>query len=850
MSRNRVLALLSLLLISSLLLGACGPTASATTEAPVEATEVMEEVTEEPTEEPRTTRVGGWLDEIGMKVVGADSAITQIAAGDIDIYTSNLSTPQDVQAADAEGLERSFQYGIYYELTINPSEFSTGAFNPFTNTAIRKALNNLIDRDYINQEVYGGLGTPKFFSFVSAFPDYSRHVDVIRGLEAGFAYDPEGAEATIAAEMEAMGAVKDGDLWTMDGEPVTIIFLIRTDSDGTRVPVGDYISNQLESIGFTVTRQYGTSSELAALWVSGNVADGLWHLYTGAWGVGGITRDDSADFQFFYSPDSAYGFTTLWQSYEAQIDEDFRALANDLANAAYSSLDERKEMIGRALEASAETALRIWLIDGRAFSPWQPNVSVAFDLAAGVDINPLTAFTLRFDDQEGGTLQWGTPDLFVEPANPIGGSNWTYDNQWQLLTRDSAVLLNPHTGIALPQRLESAQVFMTEGYPVGTTYDWVDLQFVDGNVVPDDAWIDWDPVAENFITVADAGRSGETSLVKTVVTYPSALYDRSWHDGSPMTAADFVMAAAMTFATGTEGSSLYDEAAAGALDAFKGGFKGWRITSTDPLVVEYYTDVWTVDAELIVAANAATLWPEYGYGNSGWHMIAAANMAEAEGTLAYTPDKAVTLEVEQTNFIGGPALEVLAGYLQAGADGGVIPFPNLMSAYITAEEATARYNNMLAFYADYGHMWAGVGPYILDQALLVEKTAVLVHNPNYTDLADKWASFAAPKIATAEIDGSARVTAGDEATFDVFVTFEGAAYPADEITSVSYLLYDAEGTLVETGSAELAEDGHYVVTLSGESTAALGAGSNQLEVAVVAIPVSIPAFATFDFVTE
>lgn len=855
MQRNRILALFSILLIASLVLGACQSAPDATaTEAPSEEAPVTEEATEAA---PQTTRVGGWLDEIGMKVVGADSAITQIAAGDIDIYTSNLSRPQDVEAADAAGLERSFQYGIYYELTFNPAvaeaggvEFLNGTLNPFTNATIRKAMNNLIDRDYINQEVYGGLGTPKFFSFVSAFPDYARHVDVIRGLEAQFAYDPEGANATISAEMEAMGAEMVDGKWSYNGSPVNIIFLIRTDSDGTRVPVGDYISNQLESIGFTVTRQYGTSSELAALWVSGNAPDGLWHIYTGAWGVGGITRDDAADFQFFDSPDSAYGFTTLWQSFEAQIDPEYRALANDLANANYSSLEERKEMVSQALQYAADSALHVWLIDGQAFSPWQPNVSVAFDLAAGVDINPLTTYTLRFDDQEGGTLQWGTPDIFVEPANPIGGSNWTYDNQWQLLTRDSAVLLNPHTGIPLPQRLESAEVYAQEGLPIGTTYDWVDLSFVASNEVPADAWIDWNPETETFITVGEAYPDGLTSLIKTVVNYPAELYDRTWHDGSPMTAADFVMPMIMTFATGTEGSPIYDEAAAGGLVAFKGGFKGWRIVSTDPLSIEYYTDVWTQDAELIAGAGAATLWPEYGYGNAGWHAIAVANWAEAEGELAYTPDKAVQAEVEQTNFVGGPSLEVLATYLQRGADEGYVPFAATMGAFVTAEEATARYNNLLDFYGQYGHVWSGVGPYILEQALLVEKTAVLVHNPNFTDLADKWAAFAAPKVATAEIDGSARVTVGEEATFDVLVSFEGAAYPADEISSVSYLLYNAEGALVETGPAELSADGHYVVTLSGESTAALGAGSNKLEVAVVAIPVSIPAFATFDFVTE
>src|SRR3990172_10638448 len=141
MYRNRLLALLSGLMILSVVLSACAP-AAATTEA-VEPTTAGDEPTEavELTAEstPRTTRVGGWLDEIGMKVVGADSAITQIAAGDIDIFTSNLSTPQDVQAADANNLERSFQYGLYYEMTINPSPFTSQVFNTISDALIPKS---------------------------------------------------------------------------------------------------------------------------------------------------------------------------------------------------------------------------------------------------------------------------------------------------------------------------------------------------------------------------------------------------------------------------------------------------------------------------------------------------------------------------------------------------------------------------------------------------------------------------------------------------------------------------------------------------------------------------------------
>lgn len=107
-----------------------------------------------------------------------------------------------------------------------------------------------------------------------------------------------------------------------------------------------------------------------------------------------------------------------------------------------------------------------------------------------------------------------------------------------------------------------------------------------------------------------------------------------------------------------------------------------------------------------------------------------------------------------------------------------------------------------------------------------------------------------PSLSKTEIDGPGFVPFGEEASFDVFVTFNGEAYPADQIDQVKYLLFDALGNLVEVGQAKLIPDGQYVVTMSAETTAALAAGANKLEVAVVSISVSVPTFTAFEFVTE
>jgi hypothetical protein len=55
----------------------------------------------------------------------------------------------------------SVSSGSYNELSFNPTGpvwESTGKLNPFAVARVREAMNYLIDRNFIVQEIYGGLG--------------------------------------------------------------------------------------------------------------------------------------------------------------------------------------------------------------------------------------------------------------------------------------------------------------------------------------------------------------------------------------------------------------------------------------------------------------------------------------------------------------------------------------------------------------------------------------------------------------------------------------------------------------------------------------------------------------------
>jgi len=314
--------------------------------------------------------------------------------------------------------------------------------------------------------------------------------------------------------------------------------------------------------------------------------------------------------------------------------------------------------------------------------------------------------------------------------------------------------------------------------------------------------------------------------------------------------ADFLYSWIISLDMGKEGSPIYDEAYAANAEAILANYKGFKIISETPLVIEAYGDSYQIDAEL----DITTMWPSFSYGEAPWHVLTAGALADAAGELAFSADKAdanstETTTVEWLNLVGGPSLSFLSSHLDQAIADQYIPYANVLAAYITPEEAVARYENAQAFFAKYGHYSIGTGPYILDEVYLTEKVATLVQNPDFVDLADKWAQFGDPKVAEVDLEGEGSVVLGTEFSFDVFVTFEGEAYPADEIKEVKGLLYDATGQIVEILVGELVEEGHYVITVSADVSAAMEAGASELEAVVVPYTVAIPTFTALEFVT-
>ncbi len=678
-------------------------------------------------------RNGAWLDEVILvEEPSPGKAIERLIAGDIDMYAFSLTDRALFKKVQEDpNLKYWMNYGSFNDLTMNHSGdspfFNDGRLNPFGVPKIREAMHWIIDRYYIANEIMGGLATPKFSYLNPEFPDGKvRYPDIMAEIEDYYAYDFEKGKAIITEEMLKLGAELIDGKWHYQGQPVELKFLIRTEDE--RRQIGDYIADQLEKVGFTVVRQYGISRELAPLWIQSDPREGLWSLYTGGWVTTAVSRDQGPGFNQFYSER-----VLPWPLFTAlntkNTDPVLYEVIDKLARRDFNSMEERRVLFEEALWRSNAYANIIWLADRTGFTPARANVGVAADLAGAVYGSWSWAYGLQFQKEgqpvEGGSMKIAHSTLLVEPWNPIAGSNWVYDMFPIRGTADSASVVDTRDGLVWPLHFERAEVQVLKGLPVGTNRDlghtWLDFAFVDKIEVPADAWIDWDAAAQRFITVGEKYPEGLTAKRKSVVYYPESLYDVPLHDGSKISIGDFILGIILTFDRAKPESAIYDEAAVPGFKTFMGHFRGVRIVSEKPLIIETYSDLYTLDAELMVS----TWWPYYAQGPGFWHVLALGIMAEANKELAFSKDKA-------------SLLDILAKKLDEALATGYIPYAPVMGQYVTAAEAKARYENLKKWYEAKGHFWVASGPYYLEKAYPIEKVIVLKRFEAYPFDLSKW----------------------------------------------------------------------------------------------------------------
>lgn len=788
-------------------------------------------------------RRGALVDEIVFtQESDAGKVVGLIERGSHHVFAQGITNATVFhRLRDSERAGYEVAYGSSAELTLNPAGpvLANGELNPFHSPALREALNWLVNRRHVAEEIFAGMAVPRVLPLNTAFPDYARLAGVARALELRYAHDPERAKRVIHREMENLGASRRDGRWFYQGKAVRLIVLIRSEDE--RKQVGDYIANLLEDAGFEVERHYRTAQEASRIWIAGDPQSGRWHVYTGAWISTVINRDQSDNLSFYYTPRGRP--EPLWQAYtpDPELDE----IAERLQRRDYSDREERRRMMAQGIELALKDSVRIWLVDQINIGPRSSEVELAADLAGGISGSWLWPYTLRFRDRVGGRMVFAVPGILTEPWNPVAGSNWIFDVMITRALDDSELLPDPFTGLYRPQRIERAEVTVQEDVAINRTHDWLSLDTVARIQVPADTWIEWDSTAQRFVTAGEKYPQGVTARTRVRVYYEVDYFEHRWHDGSRVSLVDIVLPWILAFERADEDSRLFDPGTVPNFEVLRRHFRGWRILSRSPLIIEIYSDQVYPDAEVTVAARTPSAQP--------WHILVPGILAEQTGELAFTSDKADRMQVNWMSLVAGPSLEILHRHLQSARKRNWIPYAGQLNELLVEGEAAARYEALTDWYAQREHFWVGNGPFYLHSVYPVERAVVLRRYPDFPDPSDKWLRFTRPPIPQLELDGPLTITldnAGAQTvSFELRISFDGKPYPREDLESVRYLLFDGIGALVSSGEAVPGNNGNWKIELAGEQLGMLGSGANSLEVAVISRRVALPAFASHAFAT-
>jgi peptide/nickel transport system substrate-binding protein len=242
-------------------------------------------------------------------------------------------------------------------------------FNPFAIQAVRYAMNFLINRKQIIDQIMVGAGVPMYTPVIAGQPNASRYDLVASKYGFTATGNEQKAIADITAAMNAAAAlpdnqgklVKNGQWWTYNGDPITLNFVIRVDDPTLRLPEGRYIADQIEKAGIKVERLEYDRTKAFDTWRGKDPKDYAWSLYTEGW-IGGQTYAfwESSICQMFapwFSNMPGGGDSKFWNYKNPQLDK----LSADAYNGRVKDASQYYSNLMTSTEMGIKDAVRVFV---------------------------------------------------------------------------------------------------------------------------------------------------------------------------------------------------------------------------------------------------------------------------------------------------------------------------------------------------------------------------------------------------------------------------------------------------------------------------------------------------------
>ena len=714
-----------------------------------------------------------------------NTAVQEVKNGHLDIYYSAIPLDR-LDDQSRQNLKLFQSAGTSYSLLINPAV--SDQFNPFSIQQVRFALNYLIDRDLIVDEVLNGYGVQMISAYKPYDPDY---LSILGELQSfNFKHNPALANQIISDALEKAGAQKTGGIWYYDSKPISVTIFIRND-DPVRKSIGEILASQLHDMGFTVKKDYGDLTKAFSTVYGSNPSDMKWNIYTEGWTMSGFVRYDSVITAQMYSPwySNMPGFNnpSYWNYHEPEID----SLSKAIFFGNFTSSEQRSHLINQAVDKGIHDSVRIFLackID--QFIANKKVDGIINDFGAGIT-SRFTPINARSDSD---TLTIGVKKIYSGAWNPIGGFSDSSSQQIWGTLGDPGSFKNPYTGYAIPVR--SDWQVQTAG-PLGKLN------------VPSDT-IYWDAVKQKWTQVG----TGIKATSKVIFH----LKFGNWHNKVPMDMNDVLYGIYFLYQWGTDqtnGTMTFDSEYSPKANQAAKTLIGVRVV--DENTIEVYQNYWHFDDGEI--ADSAQVWPAM-----PWEIVYSMEKAVTDGKLAFSRSDAMSKNVNWMSLIIPNDANVIKTNLEDFKKERTTP-PAL--SYVNDPNYfDSRYQSSISWIAEHGHAVISNGPYYLDSYSPDARkiTIKAFDDPTYPFKSGYWKKFEEVNMPTIQnVAVPTALTLGTYLTIPISVTPNATVY---------YYFTNPEGKMVDNGK-QVSANGIMTITLDPEKTKNFELGSNDLQIFVV-----------------
>ena len=737
-----------------------------------------------------------------IQYLDENTALEEVRNGNLDIYYYTISPDRLESNQNREGLQVFDSAGGSYSILVNPAE--SEKFNPFSSKDIRFALNYLVDRKLIVNELMGGYGSAIISYYSPSDPEY---LTVIEQLEMyNFRYNPSLANEIISKVLDEKGAIKINGKWQINESPIEITIFIRSD-DPVRKSIGEILSVELEKTGFTVKKEFGDLNKAFVVVYGSNPSDVKWNLYTEGWGRSAFVRYDSVGLGQMYSPwfSNMPGFND--PSYWNYENEKLDLMSQKIYTGDFETSEQRTELIQNTVMEGINESVRIFLASKIDQYVANEKISgIVNDFGAGVP-SRFTPINAKSDNDE---LVIGVRQIYQGAWNPIMGLTDSYSRHiWDIIS-DPATFKHPFTG---------------ETFPVRATWK-VENQGPNTKInIPQESIL-WDPILQKWEKVESDSQS--TSKVTFDFKFSK------WHNGEKMDMNDILHSLYFTIEWGTqtdENDKTFDTEFTPRAEQSIQSIRGINMVDED--TIEVYVDYWHFDEGEI--AEWAVLWSTV-----PWEITAAMEKAVTDGKGSFSRSGATSKNVNWLSLIVPNDANTIKEYLEKFKETDYIP-QSLIENNENLEYYQSRYDSSINWIQTNNHAVISNGPFYLDSYSPESRTIKVTafDDDSYPFKKGEWSKFEKAEFPAIEkIDIKKVIQKGAE--INIMIETKNS-------DSILYFLTNSRGENIISETQSI-QDNNTVIKISPVDTSRLDVGANNIKIFAISNSVLKPDFYESSFI--